>query len=251
MNDKSAMNEASEVDETHTLLSNVRKVVLAGVGAIASAQESAETQIGSFVKDVEAFINKLVERGEIADKEGRELISEVVEKRKAAATQATEKVSQRVDSAETVVTSRLDKVISRLNVPTQSDFDAVTQKIVTLGEKVDQLKAAQKEMVAKQAETAAEAASYKKDATSAKRKATIAEKEAKAANDHVASLQKELAAAQQETADLKKKLTKLQKAPAAKPGKSTTGTMSATQTFVEPSDMSNQVASNGVVTVSN
>ena len=219
MNEKIEVIEDTVKEETGTLLENVRKVVLAGVGAIASAQESAEKQVNSFVKDVEAFVNKLVERGEIADKEGRELITEVVEKRKAAAEEVTAKLSKRMDSAistgskqaESTVSGRFDKVINRFNVPTKRDLDTLTKKIAALANKVDQLKEVQKEAVAKQASAAANAAEYKKEASAAKRKATIAEKEAATAKEQLASLKKELTAAKKKATTAKKEVTALGK----------------------------------------
>ena len=48
-----------------------RKVLLASIGAAALAQD-----------EVEDFINRLIERGEIAEKDGRCLMHEVMEKRK-------------------------------------------------------------------------------------------------------------------------------------------------------------------------
>jgi RNA 3'-terminal phosphate cyclase len=58
-------------DEPNALLETVRRVLMAGVGVVVLAQE-----------EVEEFVNKLIERGEIAEKDGRKLISEVVENRK-------------------------------------------------------------------------------------------------------------------------------------------------------------------------
>jgi len=58
-------------EESNALLEAVRRVLMAGVGVVVLAQE-----------EVEEFVNKLIERGEIAEKDGRKLINEVVEKRK-------------------------------------------------------------------------------------------------------------------------------------------------------------------------
>ncbi len=251
MNTKIEIDEESEIDESGSLLSTVRKVVLAGVGAITSAQESAETQVGSFVKDVEIFVNKLVERGEIADKEGRELIGEVVEKRKKAAGEASEKLSQRVDSAETIVSKRVDKVINRFNVPTQSDLNIVTEKIALLSEKVDKLQAAQKEAVTKQNEAVAAAANYKKEATTAKRKATIAEKATTAANDKVASLQKALDAANKACDALNKKVAQLEKERVATPVEAAPEPMATSNGLVQPQELKDQVASSNPTQASN
>ena len=49
----------------------VHKVLLAGIGAAALAQE-----------EIEDFVNRLVERGEIAEADGKKMIKDVLEKRK-------------------------------------------------------------------------------------------------------------------------------------------------------------------------
>ncbi|MEJ2302589.1 MAG: hypothetical protein P8Y14_13790, partial [Anaerolineales bacterium] len=63
--------EEEKGQEQSPFLEGARKVLLASIGAVALAQE-----------EVESFVNFLVERGEIAEKEGRELMRELVEKRK-------------------------------------------------------------------------------------------------------------------------------------------------------------------------
>ena len=47
-------------EATSTFLGGVRRVLMAGVGAVALAQE-----------EIDEFVGKLVERGEIAEKDGR------------------------------------------------------------------------------------------------------------------------------------------------------------------------------------
>ena len=65
-------------EESNALLDAVRRVLMAGIGAVVLAQE-----------EVEEFVNKLIDRGEIAEKDGRKLINEVVEKRKKKAQDTT------------------------------------------------------------------------------------------------------------------------------------------------------------------
>lgn len=47
-----------------------RKILLAGIGAAALAQE-----------EIERFVNRLVEKGELAEKDARKMIQEIMEKR--------------------------------------------------------------------------------------------------------------------------------------------------------------------------
>jgi len=116
--------EATEEAEGSRLLALTRKVLLAGVGAVALAQE-----------EIESFVNKLVERGEIAEKDGKKLVREVMEKRKKETEKATEKAGDELDK-------RMEDLLSRMSVPTKSDVEALSAKITALTKKVDELKKA-------------------------------------------------------------------------------------------------------------
>ena len=110
--------EAGEEAERSPLYEATRKVVLASIGAVALAQE-----------EVEQFISKLVERGEIAEKDGKKLVHEVMDKRK----KETKKAEGEVDK-------RMEELLARMNVPSRSDIDALSAKITALTKQVDELK---------------------------------------------------------------------------------------------------------------
>lgn len=107
-------------EEQNAFLDAARKVLMAGIGAFALAQDEAED-----------FINRLIERGEIAEKDGRKLMREMVDKRK----KSTEK-------AEDEITKRVESVMSRMSMPSKADIDALGEKIALLAKKVDDLKKA-------------------------------------------------------------------------------------------------------------
>jgi poly(hydroxyalkanoate) granule-associated protein len=117
--------ETVEEKELNPMLDMARKVLLAGIGAVALAQE-----------EVEEFVGKLIDRGAIAEKDGRKLINDIIEKRK-------KKVEETADSAEEELDKRIEGLLDRLNVPTKSDIEALSAKIVALTKKVDDLKKAQ------------------------------------------------------------------------------------------------------------
>ena len=98
----------------------IHKVLLASIGAVALAQE-----------EIEEFVNKLVERGEIAEKDGRKMVREVMERRKKEAVKTEDHLSGRVED-----------ILARMNVPTKADIDALGGKITELSQKVDELKKA-------------------------------------------------------------------------------------------------------------
>jgi poly(hydroxyalkanoate) granule-associated protein len=112
--------EAAEETERNPLLEATRKVLLASIGAVALAQE-----------EIESFVKKLVERGEIAEKDGKKLVREVMERRKKEAKKAEDELDKRVED-----------LLARMSVPTKSDIEALSAKITALTKKVDELKKA-------------------------------------------------------------------------------------------------------------
>ncbi len=104
--------------ERSPLLDGARKVLLAGVGAVALAQDEAED-----------FVNKLVERGEIAERDGKKLMRELLEKRK--------KQAKKVESS---LDKRIEEILGRMNVPTKSDVQALSERVAALTKKVEELK---------------------------------------------------------------------------------------------------------------
>lgn len=111
--------ELEEAEEERNRFFEVsRKVLLASIGAVALAQD-----------EIEDFVNRLVERGEIAEKDARKLIREVADKRR--------------KSAEHELDKRLEEVLEQLNVPSKTDIDALGHKITALTHKVEELKKVQ------------------------------------------------------------------------------------------------------------
>ncbi len=108
-------------EESRPLFDLARKVLLASIGAMALAQD-----------EVEDFVNRLVERGEIAEKDGRKLVKEVMDRRKKETRKAEDEVGKRVQEA-----------LDRLNVPTKADIEALGDKIAALTKKVEDLKKTQ------------------------------------------------------------------------------------------------------------
>lgn len=117
--------EAPEEAESKRFLEAARKVLLAGIGAFALTQEALED-----------FVSKLVERGEIAEKDGKKLVGEVMDKRKKQAEKGTQTAQDEMDK-------RVETILGRMNVPSKGDIDSLSNKITALTKKVDELKEAQ------------------------------------------------------------------------------------------------------------
>ena len=108
---------SEEKREYRSFYDIVRRMMLAGVGAIALKHD-----------ELEEFIDKLVERGEIARKDREELIKEMRERYK--------KYHQ---GEEGYVHQRVAEVMERFSVPTKNDFDELNAKLAALEKKIDQL----------------------------------------------------------------------------------------------------------------
>lgn len=103
------------------MLASLQRVLLAGVGVIVLAQE-----------EIEEFVRRLVDRGDIAEDEGRMLVDDVIEQR-----------NQRLQGVRSGVEGTIDRsteeVYKRLNIPTRSEIVSLSEQIETLSKKVDEL----------------------------------------------------------------------------------------------------------------
>ena len=97
----------------------VQRVVLAGAGAVGLAQDEAE-----------AFVRRLVQRGELGEKDGRSLLAEIHEQQRRFARLGPLFLLER----------QVEFVLHRLSVPTKTEIDELSAKIETLSQKVDQLR---------------------------------------------------------------------------------------------------------------
>lgn len=109
------------VESANTFLSGLRRILMAGVGAVALTQEQ-----------IEDFVGRLVERGEIADGDARKLLADVVEGRKKVMQNGTRKAEEEFEK-------RVETLLSRMNIPTKGEIDSLSRKITELSRKVDEL----------------------------------------------------------------------------------------------------------------
>ena len=119
---KEEENKSDERKEYPSLYKIVRRVMLAGIGAIAIKHD-----------ELEEFIDKLVERGEIAKKDGENLMKEMRDQRKK---------YFRDDIGSTH--KRFGEFLDRFAVPTKTDLDDLSEKITALEKKIDDLAKAKK-----------------------------------------------------------------------------------------------------------
>lgn len=105
-----------------TLVDGVRRLMLAAVGAVAMTRD-----------EMEQFLQRLVDRGEIAERDARKLINDVSSRRK-------QDVEQVADEAEARVETRLEQILNRMNIPSKRDIDELSDKIALLSVRVEELK---------------------------------------------------------------------------------------------------------------
>jgi len=106
------------------LYTAARKVLLAGIGAIALAEEA-----------IEDLVKRLVERGEIAEQDGRRLLRETRGKMRRRQKEARKTEQQ--------LTGQVEEAISRPDVASKADVEALIEKIDQLSRKIDSLKKAE------------------------------------------------------------------------------------------------------------
>lgn len=100
-----------EVIKSSGLSELTRKVLLAGIGAAVLAQE-----------EIERFVERMVQKGELAEKDARRMIQELMEKR--------EKMDQ----------ERRAAAKNRPAPVTRADIEALSNKIGELNRKIEELK---------------------------------------------------------------------------------------------------------------
>ncbi len=106
------MDAPTEEAERSPLFESARKVLLAYVGGIALAWD-----------ELEDLVDRLVDRGEVAEKDARKLLNEMQERRKSVGLE-----------------KRLEELLARMDVPSKADIQALSAKIAALTQKVEELK---------------------------------------------------------------------------------------------------------------
>ncbi len=124
MNNHEEQGEVAEKETSYAahsmntpLYNTARKILLASVGAMALAQD-----------EIEDFLNKLIERGELAESDGRKLMDEIREHRRT-----------NLGRAEDRLTSRLESMLKHLNIPTKAEMESLSEKIAVLSKKLDEM----------------------------------------------------------------------------------------------------------------
>jgi poly(hydroxyalkanoate) granule-associated protein len=103
----------------------LRKLLLAGIGAVALSRD-----------ETESFVNKLVERGEIAQKDAEKLLHEVQNKLR----KSTPNVEAQAERVGSRVEQGMEEFRNRLNIPSKRDIEDLSAKIAQLAARVEELR---------------------------------------------------------------------------------------------------------------
>ncbi|MBK7894083.1 MAG: phasin family protein [Candidatus Promineifilaceae bacterium] len=122
MAEKIQIEEEAVEEAKNSFVEGVRRVLLAGVGAVSLAQDEAEK-----------FVHKLIDKGEIAEKDGRSLLNDLAENRKQRAQESSKRVSDELEK-------RMESLLNRMNIPTKSDIEQLSSKVAELTKKIETLK---------------------------------------------------------------------------------------------------------------
>jgi poly(hydroxyalkanoate) granule-associated protein len=103
------------------VVSGIQSALRASMGVFSMGREEAES-----------VINRLVEKGELTEIDGKRILANLFDRPKQGVRQINDKVSTKVDES-------IISVLNLMNVPSRSDLQTLSEKINDLAEKVDEL----------------------------------------------------------------------------------------------------------------
>jgi poly(hydroxyalkanoate) granule-associated protein len=133
-NTQKVINKVEETTQpvVSPLFKAARSLLLASIGVVALSKEEIET-----------LVSRLVEKGEITEKDGRKLVDELVTRTKEVSQSGVKKTSQHVSKTTSktgdVLNERIEAVLNTMNIPSKQDIDQLTRKIDALSRKVSSL----------------------------------------------------------------------------------------------------------------
>lgn len=115
-----AKKETPEVKrDGSVILGTLRKMVLASAGVVGVAQD-----------EINHLIQRMVERGEITEKDARKLLGE-----------AQKEFAKRRKSGQTKAEKELEGIMDRMNIPSKGDIEDLTKQVAHLSKRIEELKA--------------------------------------------------------------------------------------------------------------
>ncbi|MBX7235160.1 MAG: phasin family protein [Caldilineales bacterium] len=118
---KETAHQVEKFGQENVVVKTAHKGIQASLGAVALG-----------VEEVEAVIKRLVEKGEVAEKDGRKMLDGWMSRGREPMTKYEEKVEGMLDH-------RIESVLQAMNIPSRNDIADLTHKITALAKKVADL----------------------------------------------------------------------------------------------------------------
>lgn len=118
---KETAQQVEKFGQENVVVKTAHKGLQAGLGVVALGAE-----------EVEAMIKRLVEKGEVAEKDGRKMLENWMSRGREPMAKYEEKVEGMLDH-------RIESVLQVMNIPSKNDIADLTHKITTLAKKVADL----------------------------------------------------------------------------------------------------------------
>ncbi len=134
---ENANKAVTKVEETtqpvvNPIVKAVHNLLLASVGVVVLSKE-----------EIDSIVNRLVEKGEITEKDGRKMVEDLIARTKemseSRVKKTTERVSNTTSKTEDILNNRIKAVLNTMNIPSKQDIDQLTRKIDALSRKVSAL----------------------------------------------------------------------------------------------------------------
>jgi poly(hydroxyalkanoate) granule-associated protein len=111
------------------VIDSLRRMLLASIGAVAMTFDEAEGLVG-----------RMVERGELAQKDGQKLLTQLRGRVNPRGVKAELDVEQRMEKVGERIEHGVEEVLSRLNIPSKRDIEDLSARIAQLSARIEELK---------------------------------------------------------------------------------------------------------------
>jgi poly(hydroxyalkanoate) granule-associated protein len=122
------IDEESEKAETMPAVDAMRRLLLASIGAMALSYDEAEK-----------FINRLIERGELAQKDGEKVMNEVMNRFRQRPQEAQAEAENKANELGNQIEQNVEQFFNRLNIPTRRDIDELSARVAQLAARVEEM----------------------------------------------------------------------------------------------------------------
>jgi poly(hydroxyalkanoate) granule-associated protein len=122
------IDEEGDKAETVPAVDAMRRLLLASIGAVAMSYDEAEK-----------FINRLIERGELAQKDGEKVLNEVMTRFRQRPQAAQAEAENKANELGNQIEQNVEQFFNRLNIPTKRDIDELSARVAQLAARVEEM----------------------------------------------------------------------------------------------------------------